>query len=108
MKKCPFNKFKVCQIDCELYVLKTRQYSGELKTEVIQGCTLRLGSDEEENSSNRLAMIHSEVGENKTIGLYTGLSILGVKEGAMLLKKKAKALIGRDDAKAITKDSKTS
>jgi hypothetical protein len=102
MKKCPFNKFKLCRADCELYVQKSRVYTGKLEAQIISGCALRIGSDEEENTSNKLSMIHKETGENKNIQLYTGLSMMGSEQGWELLKKKASKIIGEEDAKAIT------
>lgn len=76
MGACPFNRFKPCRSDCELYREETRKPDGPGETAIIKGCSLALAMDHMENMNQRLAMLQAEMGETKSASVFHAIAQL--------------------------------
>jgi len=73
MKLCPFNKFKPCNMQCELYMEETRnRITGE--SYIVKGCCLRLQKDDAKNTVQRMSMLQAEVGDMKSAVAFQALN----------------------------------
>ena len=76
MKRCPFNKFKECRTDCELYREEGRTDDITGHQQFIKGCALAMLVDHTMNANKRVAMLHSEMGEVKNATVFQAIATL--------------------------------
>lgn len=77
MKKCPFNKFKLCiGEDCELYREEGRVKDQTNEHVMVKGCALSFAPDHSWNLTRKISMLQSEMGEVKNAAVLQALATL--------------------------------